>query len=268
MTGKKTIYAVSDATGELAISVATAASRQFPQMGASILRRARVRTVEQVVRVVGEVAEAGGVVVFTLVAGELREALLKLARESNVPALDVMGPVMETLEGYFHTSPSDQPGLKYQIAGEYFRRNEAIEFAVKHDDGQAIETVDQADIVLLGISRTSKTPLSIYLAYRGFKTANVPVIRDMSLPRALKSINPKRIVGLTVKPEKLVELRGARLARLGLSRSENYGNIDHIREEIAHFERSLQELGRIMVIDVTSKAIEEVATEVLTTLGI
>src|SRR3989338_8056279 len=265
---KRTIYAVSDATGELAISVANAALRQFPQTGASILRRARIRTVDRVAKVVREAAEAGAGIVFTFVAGDLREALLRMAKEFNVIALDIMGPVMETLEGYFHAEPSDQPGLKYQITGDYFRRNEAIDFAVKHDDGQAVETIDQADIVLLGISRTSKTPLSVYLAYRGFKTANVPVIRDVSLPRALKSINPKKLVGLTVDPEKLVELRGALLARLGLSRTESYADIDSIREEMAYCERTWKEFGRIPVINVTSKAIEEVATEVLTALGI
>lgn len=264
----KTIFAVSDATGELAIGVSTAALRQFPQMGVSVLRRAKIRTLDRLAKVVQEAAEAGGVIIFTLVSQELREALLHAARESNVPAVDVMGPAMEALSSHFHAAPSDQPGLKYRITGEYFKRNEAIEFSVKHDDGQAMETLDQADIVLLGISRTSKTPLSIYLAYRGFKTANVPIIREMAVPRILKSINQRKLVGLSIEPEKLAELRGSRLAKLGLPRSESYADVDFIRQEIAHSQRVWKDLGGIPVIDVTSKAIEEVATEILTALGI
>lgn len=262
------IFAVSDATGELAIGNATAALRQFPQEGVSVLRRAKIRTIERVSRIVKEVADAKGVIVFTFVSQELRDNLNRLAKEANVLAVDVMGPMMETLSRYFESSPSDQPGMKYQITGEYFRRNEAIEFAVKHDDGQALESIDQADIVLLGISRTSKTPLSIYLAYRGFKAANVPLIRDVSPPREVWLVNRRKIVGLTVSPEKLVDLRSARLAKLGLARTESYANLEFIRQELDFAQKIFTQLGNLPVIDVTSKAIEEVATEVLTVLGI
>lgn len=265
---KLTIYAVSDATGELAISVATAALRQFRQENVAVLRRARTRTLDRVSKVVREAKETGGVIIFTLVSHELRDGLLDLARDAQVKAVDVMGPVMGTLATYFDTVPSDQPGLKYQITGDYFRRNDAIEFAVKHDDGQGLETIDQADIVLLGISRTSKTPLSIYLAYRGFKAANIPLVRDVPAPRILKSLDRKKLVGLTVSPEKLSELRGTRLARMGLPRTEAYANIEFIREELAYAHKVFQEIGGVPVIDVTLKAIEEVATEVLTVLGL
>jgi regulator of PEP synthase PpsR (kinase-PPPase family) len=262
------IYAVSDATGELAISVATAALRQFKQEGVVILRRARIRTPDRIAKVVKEARDSRGFIVFTLVSHDLREHLIKLAAEGQVPAIDVMGPVMENLTRYFHATPSDQPGLKYQINNEYFRRNEAIEFAVKHDDGLGLETIDQAEIVLLGISRTSKTPLSMYLAYRGFKTANVPIIRDVPPPRALRSVDPRKLVGLVILPEKLVELRGTRLVKLGRPVSEDYANLDYIRQEAAYANRVFAELGGVPVIDVTAKAIEEVASEVLTVLGI
>lgn len=265
---KLTIYAVSDATGELAISVATAALRQFRQENVSVLRRGKIRSLDRLSKVVVEAKETGGVIVFTLVSPELRDGLVKLAHEAQVPAVDVMGPVMETLASYFNASPSDQPGLKYLITGDYFRRNDAIEFAVKHDDGQGLETIEQSDIVLLGISRTSKTPLSIYLAYRGYKTANIPLIRGVAPPRILKSLDRRKLVGLTVSPEKLSELRGTRLAKLGLPRTENYANIDFIRDELAFAHQLFGELGGVPVIDVTLKAIEEVATEVLTVLGL
>ncbi len=263
-----TIYAVSDATGELAISVATAALRQFRQENVAILRRGKIRTLDRVAKLVQEAKESGALVVFTLVSPELRAGLIDQAREQQVPAVDVMGPVMSLFESYLHAAPSDQPGLKYRITGDYFRRNDAIEFAVKHDDGQGLETIVQADIVLLGISRTSKTPLSIYLAYRGFKTANIPIIRDVPPPRILKSLDRRKLVGLTVAPEKLSELRGTRLAKLGLPRSETYANVEFIREELAFAHQLFADLGGVPVIDVTLKAIEEVATEVLTVLGI
>ena len=205
----KIIYAVSDATGELAISVATAALRQFEEKEVAVLRRARIRTPDRVAKVVREARDNNGFIVFTLVSHDLRDTMIRMAAEVQVPAIDVMGPVMENLTRYFQATPSDQPGLQYQVNSEYFRRNEAIEFAVKHDDGLGLETIDQAEIVLLGISRTSKTPLAMYLAYRGFKTANIPIIREVPPPRALRSIDPRKLVGLTILPEKLVDLRNA-----------------------------------------------------------
>lgn len=262
-----TILAVSDATGELAISVATAALRQFRQEGVAVLRRGRIRTPDRVAKVIREAGDLGGVIVFTFVSQELREYLLRLAKEADVTAVDVMGPVMENLSRYLQKTPSDQPGLKYQVNTDYFRRNEAIEFAVKHDDGLGLESLDQAEIVLVGISRTSKTPLSIYLAYRGFKTANIPIIRDVSIPQALRSVDSRKLVGLTIEPEKLVDLRGTRLARLGRPRSQDYANIDSIRQELLYAQRIFSELGKCPVIDVTTKATEEVASEVLTVLG-
>lgn len=261
------LYAVSDATGELAISVATAALRQFKQEGVTVLRRARIRTPERIAKVVREAHDNDGFIVFTFVSHDLRQHLLRVASESGVPTVDVMGPVMENLTAFFHKTPSDRPGLKYQVTGEYFRRNDAIEFAVKHDDGLGMETIDQADIILLGVSRTSKTPLSIYLAYRGFKTANIPIVPDIPPSQALWSVESRKLVGLTIRAEKLAELRGTRLLKLGRPPSDNYANIDSIRRELGLAERLFQKL-KCPVIDVTSKAIEEVASEVLTALGI
>lgn len=261
------LYAVSDATGELAMSIANAALKQFKQEGVAILRRARIRNADKLARVIREAKENKGFIIFTLVSQELRQQLIRLATEERVPAVDVLGPVLDNLARYLQISPSDQPGLKYEITGDYFRRNEAIEFAVKHDDGMAWETINKAEIILLGISRTSKTPLSIYLAYRGFKTANVPIIRDVPIASTLRTVNPKKLVGLTIDPEKLVDLRGSRLTRLGLSRNDHYANLDYIRQEIEYASKVFQELGGIPIIDVTTKAIEEAATEVLAVLG-
>ena len=262
------IYAVSDATGELAFSVATAALRQFRQEGVHVFRRVKIRTRDRVAKVVREAKENHGFIVFTLVSSELRKHLIRLAAEEKVPAVDIMGPLMEDMGTYLHKKPSDQPGLQYQINTEYFLRSDAIEFAVKHDDGLGLDTIDQADIVLLGISRTSKTPLSIYLAYRGFKTANIPLINGVPPPDIIFSLNPRKLIGLTIAPEKLVDLRATRLMRLHRPLSEDYANLDFIRQEVSFANKIFSKLDQCPVIDVTLKAIEEVASEVLTVLGL
>ena len=268
MSEKKiTVYAVSDATGELAVSLANSALRQFDSQNIILLRRARIRTPEKLARVVNEAKENKGFIIFTFVSPEMRASMSKLAIEIGVPVVDVMGPVMSHLSQYIEKSPSDQPGLRYRFTLEYLKRNEAIEFSVKHDDGLGLDTLHQADLVLLGISRTSKTPLSVYLAYRGYKTANVPIIRDVPLPEELYGVDPKKIIGLTIDPEKLVELRGVRLARMGRSRMEEYAQIDAIRQEMAYAQRLFVKMGPCPVIDVTLKAVEEVATEILSVLG-
>jgi len=262
------IYAISDATGELAISVATAGLRQFKQEGVSILRRGKIRTPDRIAKVVREACENQGCIVFTFVSAELRESLLRMASEAKVPAIDVMGPMMENFTSYFNKNPSTQPGLQYRVDHKYFLRNEAIEFAVKHDDGLGLDTFEQAEIILLGISRTSKTPLSVYMAYRGFKTANVPIILNVDLPRAVRSVERRKLVGLTISSEKLADLRATRMVKLGRPASDNYASLEYIREEQTYANRLFAELGHCPVIDVTSKAIEEVASEVLTVLGI
>ncbi len=178
-----------------------------------------------------------------------------------------MGPLMEGFTKYFHAAPSDQPGLQYRLTADYLRRNEAVEFTVKHDDSLGLDTLGQADIILLGISRTSKTPLSIFLAFRGFKVANIAIVKDVALPDEVRLVDPKKLVGLTIKADKLVELRSSRLAKMGRSLSRRYANLEFIREELFYAQRTFAELGNTPVIDVTSKAIEEVATEVLTVLG-
>ncbi len=274
--GNSTLYAVSDATGELAMSVAVAALRQFNAPGVTVLRRAKVNSRDRIAKVIREVRATGGLIVFTLVSPELRQMLQQAAADVNITAVDVMGPIMEQFTHYFHSTPSDQPGMKYQLTAEYFKRNEALEFTVKHDDGFGLETLSQADIVLLGISRTSKTPLSIYLAYRGFKVANIPLVKGVPLPDEVRLLDPRKIVGLTIMAEKLAELRETRLLKMGRRTSDDYANPDAIRDELKYAQKIFAELAGLNqaslnqacpVIEVTSKAIEEIASETLTALG-
>ncbi len=264
---RRPIYAVSDATGDLAISVAMSGVRQFKQNDSPIFRRAKIRTPERVDRIIQEARENSGLIVFTIVNSDLRNYLQRVAAEHGVTAVNIMGTLLETLEKHFESAPLDQPGLRYQINHDYFRRNEAIEFTVKHDDGLGLETLSQADMVLLGISRTSKTPLSIYLSYRGFKTANVPLVMGVELPSELSLIEKGKRVGLTIDPHKLVELRVSRLRKLGRPVTGAYADIEAIRDELAYAHKIFSRLGPMPVIDVTSKALEEVATEILAALG-
>ena len=261
------LYAVSDATGELAIALSTAVIKQF-QSNLPVIRRGKVRSKERMEGVLQEAKTTQGLVVYTIVSKDVRDWTQKRAEELQVPVVDVMGPLLETMGQYLKVAPSDQPGLKYEFSRDYLRRNEAIEFTVKHDDGNALETIDESDIILLGISRTSKTPLSIYLAYRGYKTANVPLILDMPVSPLIKSANPKKMIGLTISPDKLVDLRSARLSRLGISRVDRYSDLNHINDEVDYARHIFQDLGKIPVINVTTKAIEEVATEIISVMGL
>jgi len=261
------IYAVSDATGEMAMNVAFAAMRQFKVENVNILRRAKITDTNRIRQVITESKKNHGIILHTLVSHELRKIFHEEAEKEGVVAIDIMGPVMDVLSTYFHATPSDEPGLKYRVTKDYFKRQEALEFTVKHDDGLGFDTLEAADIVLLGISRTSKTPLSIYLAYRGYKVANIPLIREVPLPAEIHKVDRSKLVGLLVSSQQLVQFRESRLMKLGRPLSEEYANINRVNEELEYCRSVYEQLGGIPVIDVTDKAIEEVASEVLMVLG-
>ncbi|MCB1214264.1 MAG: kinase/pyrophosphorylase [Deltaproteobacteria bacterium] len=261
------VFAVSDVTGEMAMNVAFAAMRQFKVENVSIVRKPHTRDLERIEAVVQEAKRKHAIILFTFVGKELRQQFAEVADQHKVVAVDLMGPVMDVFSNFFHTSPSSEPGLKYKQTAEYFKRQESIEFTVKHDDGMGLDTLHEADLVLVGISRTSKTPLSIYLSYRGYKVANVPIVRGVPIPKELASLPRGSLVGLTINPSKLVELRESRLMKLGRPLSEEYASFERIGEELKYCRQIFDELGSPPVIDVTGKAIEEIATEVLLQMG-
>lgn len=261
------IFSVSDATGELGMEIAFAALRQFKTENVNIVRKPRVTDQAKMAIVISEAKKKHAVVLFTFVGQHLRAQFLEECAKQQVVAVDIMGPVLDVFTNYLHSHPSDEPGLKYRLTNEYFRRQEAIEFTVKHDDGMGLDTITQADIVLLGISRTSKTPLSVYLALRGHKVANIPLVREVPIPQELEQVNRSNMIGLVISAEKLVQLRETRLVKLGRPLSEEYANFDRVNEELTYAQKVFESLGNIPYIDVTSKAIEEIATEVLLTLG-
>jgi regulator of PEP synthase PpsR (kinase-PPPase family) len=261
------IFAVSDATGEMAMNIAVAALRQFRSENVNIIRKPRITDNKRIEEVVLEAKRRHAVILFTFVGQEERQLFLEECARHHVVSVDVMGPVMDVFTTFLHESPSSEPGLKYKHTSEYFRRQEAIEYTVKHDDGMGLDTLGLADIVILGISRTSKTPLSIYLSYRGFKVANLPLVRGVPPPQELEQVDRSKIVGLTINVEKLVQFRETRLVKLGRPLSEEYASFERVSEEMNYARKVFEQLGTVPVIDVTGKAIEEIATEVLLCLG-
>jgi len=263
MSARETvIYILSDSVGETAELVARAALSQFETEQVTIRRIPYVddeATVEEMVR---SAQENNALIVFTLVRPQQRELLLKRAGELGVPTVDIMGPMIQALADKFGQNPKFLPGLARQLDEEYFRRVEAIEFAVKYDDGRDSRGILRADVVLIGVSRTSKTPLSMYLAHKRYKVANVPLIPEVEPPEELFQIPPDRCVGLTIKPEALVRIRNERLKSLGLTSSANYANPERIAQELAYADEIMRRIG-CPVIDVSNKAVEETANLIL-----
>ena len=261
------LYAVSDATGDLTVNIAVAAARQFQELDSEIRRRSMVNTEEKVDEVVLEAKGEGAIILYTLVSSRLRQILMESAKAQGVTAIDVMGPVLDNIAAKAQLLPSDQPGLQYKVTRESLKRTETMTYTVRHDDGQGLETLDEADIIMSGISRTSKTPLSIYLAYRGFKVANIPIVKGVDIPSELFKVDRRKLVGLTIDPEELASLRISRLKKLGRPLDEAYASLEYITEELAYQRQVFVELGNIPVVNMTHKAIEEIATEILTVLG-
>ncbi len=254
------ILAVSDGTGHTAENVTKAALLQFGKVAPTIQRRPEVRSREQVSAVVREARDSQAMIVHTLVSPELRRHLYMEATFYQVVAVDLMGSILDEMGEYLEATPQLLPGLFYADAS-YFRRIEAIEYTVQHDDGQGVEDLPRADIVLVGVSRTSKTPVSILLAYRGYRVANVPIVLDIPLPGTIDQVPPGRIVGLVIDPQRLLAIRHNRLRQYpGLAFT--YADMDHIREEL-RYSRQLFTAHGWPAIDVSGRAVEETAREVL-----
>lgn len=242
--------------------MAKAAASQFNSGQVELKRIPYVNDEEYLEEAIAEAASCQGIIAFTLVVPRLREFLLQKAGEYKVTVVDVLGPMIEAIGKSSNKSPRMEPGLLYKLDEEYFSRVEAIEFAVKYDDGKDPRGILHADIVLVGISRTSKTPLCMYLATKRVRAANVPLIPEVNPPEELFKISPRKIIGLTVKPEVLNPIRQERLKTLGLVPSADYASMDRILKEIEYAENIMNRIG-CPVIDVSKKAIEETAAKIL-----
>ncbi len=260
------IFAVSDASGVTAERVVRAALVQFAAPEIEITRHGGVRTPERIREIVTEAAEQNGFIVHTFVYEELRHVMLTEGRAHNVTTIDLMGPLLARLSELLATPPLAQPGPFLPFDASYMERINAIDFTVRHDDGRNVLDLDQAQIVLVGVSRTSKTPLSIYLAYRGWRVANVPIVLDMEPPSQLFRLPRHRVVGLIIRPERLTELRQARVEHMGIT-GIGYADMEHVRKEVAYAYEIFDRRRDWPLVDVTTKPIEETAAEVVALLG-
>ncbi len=258
------LHLVSDSTGETLTTIAKAATAQFD--GARPLEHtyALVRSEKQMQRVLQEIEAAPGVVMFTLMTNSLRTILENRCRELQVPAISVLDPAIDTLANYLGANVTHKPGGQHELDARYFNRIEALNFTMAHDDGQNTGSLEQAEIVLVGVSRTSKTPTCIYLANRGYKAANVPIVPNVPLPRTLEPLKGPLIVGLTANPNRLVQVRKNRL--LSLQRDDmhriDYVDEEAVKAEILYARRLFARTGW-PVIDVSRRSIEETAAAIL-----
>lgn len=259
------IDVLSDSTGETAEKVVRAALLQFPKSGAQIRLHTRVRSKEVARPILERAARERALLVFTVVAPDLREFIHQMTAELTIEAIDVIGSLIGKLGTYLDRAPIGMPSAMLPLSDEYFRRIESVEFAVKSDDGKDPRNFRKADILLVGVSRTSKTPLSLLLAQRGLKVANLPLVLHAALPYELREAPQDRIVALTIGIEQLCEIRQARLRQLGMPIETNYGMREHVREELDYAESLFRERGW-PVVDVTGRAVEETAVIVLETL--
>ncbi|QDP39933.1 pyruvate, water dikinase regulatory protein [Radiobacillus deserti] len=266
MTNKdRIIYVCSDAVGETAEAVARATMRQFSNETIQIRRYGHVESEDQIHSLMDQVQKTGGIMAYTLVQPELREKMKQEAIDRNIKAVDVMGPLMQAYVDTYNSEPKQLPGLRHELDEDYFRRIEAIEFAVKYDDGRDARGFLKAQVVLVGVSRTSKTPISIFLGHKGIKVANLPILPDVKPPQELYEAKNPFIIGLTMDLDNLLQIRKERLKAIGLPDDAKYASEDQVRKELEQSKKIMEELN-CPIINVSNKSIEETAGIIMTYL--
>ena len=263
MSNHSTIYIISDGTGETAAVMIRAALVQYTDKEVSIVRHKNVRSEPQIHPIIEDVVNQRGLIVYTVVSPSLRKKIQEIALSKGILALDLMGPMLTTLDTYFGVAASNgQAGLLRAVDERYFKRIEAIEYTVKHDDGKTFSEIDKADIILVGISRTSKTPLSIFLSHKGWKVANVPLVLNQPLPQELFSVDQRKIVGLIIDMDSLQRIRKNRLEKFGQDPGGEYASLSHIAKEVEYATEIFKKNKRWPVFNVTERALEETASEI------
>jgi [pyruvate, water dikinase]-phosphate phosphotransferase / [pyruvate, water dikinase] kinase len=260
---KEVVYVVSDSVGETAEFVVKAVASQFNSSGhIEIRRNSFVEDTEDIEDLIVLAKQSNSVIAYTIVIPSLKEYLDRRALEEGITAVDLMYPLINAFSKQFNREPNHQPGLMRKLDEDYFRKIEAIEFAVKYDDGRDSRGLLRADIVLIGVSRTSKTPLSMYLAHKRLKVANVPLVPEVPAPDELFQVARNKCVGLVISPDKLNDIRKERLKALGLTSQANYASFERILEELDYAEKIMKRVG-CPIINVSNKAIEETANLIL-----
>jgi len=257
----KYIWIISDGSGFTGERVLQASLIQFERKDIAVQRIPNVNKVAQIRQIAKRAKDKHGFIAYTLVTPRLRKEIATITNEYNVPAVDLLGPLLTNLSKFLASAPGTKPGLLAHLDHDYFKRVDAVGFAVKHDDGLRMQDLPQSDVVIVGVSRTSKTPLAMYLAYnRGLLVANVPLILGTVPPPQLFKVEPQKMVGLTLNPEILVKLRQSRLAQL-THMNINYADPKHVREELKYSHEIFRQNPLWSVVDITGKAIEEMADE-------
>lgn len=261
------IYIISDGTGETAERVMRSALLQFKLRDVALKRVSNIRTEEQMSQILEEVAAKGALVAHTIVSADRKEQFMREAERLSIPTVDVIGPAIFALSSFFGASPEEIPGLFPQIDENYFSRIDAMNFAVKHDDGQGLRGIGRADIVIVGPSRTSKTPTSVYLAQKGWWVANVPLIKGIDPPLELFELDQSRIVALTIDAERLARYRLSRLAQMNSPQLPFYADLGSVSEEVEWVRDLYRKNPQWYIVDITGKAVEEVAGEILAVMN-
>ncbi len=265
----KKVYIISDGTGETAAQMVKAAMIQFakdkssPDQEIYFSRHKNVRQKSQIEAICEEAADSGALIIYTIVSPEIRTALAETAKDRGVRCVDLIGPLLAGLAGHFGYAPKSIAGLLHNVNEAYFHRIDAMEYTIGHDDGRDLSRLGEADLVILGISRTSKTPLSMYLSQQGWKVVNIPIIYGFAIPPELQTIDQRKVVGLTIDPENLTTIRRNRLSRLGQNRGGEYADPDKVNEEIAYADEIFKKNRKWAIFNVTGKALEETAAEII-----
>lgn len=255
------VHLVSDSTGETLTEVMRASVAQFDDVEPVEHLYALVRSPRQMDRALEEIERAPGVVMYTIVSADMRRRLEDHCQKIGVPAIAILDPIIATLSGHLALPPSSRAGAQHDLDAQYYQRIEALNYAIMHDDGQG-GNLEAADVVLLGVSRTSKTPTCIYLAHRGVKAANIPLVNAQSLPPGFEQLKNPLIVGLTASPERIVQIRRNRLLSLNEDRATDYVDDSAVKEEIIAAKRLYARNGW-PTIDVTRRSVEETAAKIL-----
>jgi regulator of PEP synthase PpsR (kinase-PPPase family) len=257
-----TVFVVSDGRGDTALQVAKAAAVQFEGVRYRTARRSNVSTPAQVRTIVREASRANAVILYTLVSEDVRKAMRQNSRELDVASVDLLGPVFTAMDGVFRRKRGSTPGLLYALDRDRIDRMEAIDYTLKHDDGQRPHELSAADVVLVGVSRVAKSTTCFYLAYEGVRAANVPLVEGVEPPKQLLGLPPHKVVGLRVQLHRLLTIREKRAANVGLGQSDPYIDRRSVAREVAAANRVMEKQGW-RAVDASYLAVEEIAREVM-----
>lgn len=259
---KINLHLISDSTGETLSSVARAVLSQFEGVESNDFIWPLVRTKSQLEKVMESISKDPGIVLYTILQDDLTEALKNHCYKLQIPCIPVLSRIIAEFSNYLGMNISHAIGRQHLLDEEYFSRVEAINYTLDHDDGQSTWDLYDADIVIVGVSRTSKSPTSVYLSCRGYKTANVPFVSIVTMPQTIYDLKKPLVVGLTINPEKLVQIRQSRMASLGQETATDYIDIEAVKSEIAESRKLFSKLGCV-VIDVTKRSVEETAAKII-----